>query len=244
MCGYISTVFMSNRVCNLPTGKQLIFGAGSPMMMSLSLPHVSTKFHNYVSLITDFLFLSKADNQPTGQWTSRFLWNMTFHYRLQNIMMPNPTHPEPAVYSPRSNYLYMFHSAPKSSKWSPSFNIADWSSVHHNNLAMPATHPANLMLFLITYTVQWMHKILLTCHRNRHSSGPAVDIEHLSADSRNGRTFRKSLSQWRPPLWSSGQSSWLQIRRPGFDSRHYQKNNSGPGTGSTQPREYNWGATW
>jgi hypothetical protein len=22
----------------------------------------------------------------------------------------------------------------------------------------------------------------------------------------------------RPPLWSSGQSSWLQIRRPGFNS--------------------------
>jgi hypothetical protein len=30
------------------------------------------------------------------------------------------------------------------------------------------------------------------------------------------------ISLW-PPLWSSGQSSWLQIRRPGFDSRHYQK---------------------
>jgi hypothetical protein len=28
-------------------------------------------------------------------------------------------------------------------------------------------------------------------------------------------------SSW-PPLWSSGQSSWLQIRRPGFDSRYYQ----------------------
>jgi hypothetical protein len=28
-----------------------------------------------------------------------------------------------------------------------------------------------------------------------------------------------------PPLWSSGQSSSLQIRRPGFDSRHYQKKN-------------------
>jgi hypothetical protein len=27
----------------------------------------------------------------------------------------------------------------------------------------------------------------------------------------------------RPPLWSRGQSSWLQIRRPGFDSRHNQK---------------------
>jgi hypothetical protein len=24
-------------------------------------------------------------------------------------------------------------------------------------------------------------------------------------------------------MLSSGQSSWLQIRRPGFDSRHYQK---------------------
>jgi hypothetical protein len=31
------------------------------------------------------------------------------------------------------------------------------------------------------------------------------------------------LGQAGPPLWSSGQSSWLQIRRPGFDSRHYQK---------------------
>jgi hypothetical protein len=28
-----------------------------------------------------------------------------------------------------------------------------------------------------------------------------------------------------PPLWSSGQSSWLQIRRLGFDSRHYQRKN-------------------
>jgi hypothetical protein len=43
----------------------------------------------------------------------------------------------------------------------------------------------------------------------------------------------------RPPLWSSGQSSWLQIRRPGFDSRHYLKKSSVSGTGSTQPREYN-----
>jgi ribosomal protein L37E len=42
-----------------------------------------------------------------------------------------------------------------------------------------------------------------------------------------------------PPLWSSGQSSWLQIRRPGLDSRHYQKEKcSGSGTECTQPREY------
>jgi hypothetical protein len=36
-----------------------------------------------------------------------------------------------------------------------------------------------------------------------------------------------------PPLWSSGQCSWRQIQR-----------SSGSGTGSTQPREDNWGATW
>jgi hypothetical protein len=43
-----------------------------------------------------------------------------------------------------------------------------------------------------------------------------------------------------PPLWSSVQSSWLQIQRPGFDSRHYEKKRSSEsGTGSTQPREYN-----
>jgi hypothetical protein len=32
-----------------------------------------------------------------------------------------------------------------------------------------------------------------------------------------------TLGMCPPPLWSSGQSSWLQIRRSGFDSRHYQK---------------------
>jgi hypothetical protein len=48
-----------------------------------------------------------------------------------------------------------------------------------------------------------------------------------------------------PPLWSSGQSSWLQIRRSGFDSRRYQIfwEVMGLEQGS-QPREYNWGATW
>jgi hypothetical protein len=31
------------------------------------------------------------------------------------------------------------------------------------------------------------------------------------------------LLLFRQPLWSSSQSSWLQIRRPGFDSQHDQK---------------------
>jgi hypothetical protein len=40
-----------------------------------------------------------------------------------------------------------------------------------------------------------------------------------SQESQYNLMFPNTL---RPPLWSSGQSSWLQIRRHGFDSRHYQ----------------------
>jgi hypothetical protein len=54
-----------------------------------------------------------------------------------------------------------------------------------------------------------------------------------------------SRNYW-PPLWSSGQSFWVQIQRsrvwflalPGF------LRSRGSRTGSTQPREDNWGATW
>jgi hypothetical protein len=43
------------------------------------------------------------------------------------------------------------------------------------------------------------------------------------------------------PLWSSGESSWLQIQRPWarFPALPDFLKSSGSGTGSTQPREYN-----
>ena len=52
-------------------------------------------------------------------------------------------------------------------------------------------------------------------------------------------------SLW-PPLWSSGQSFWLQIQRSRvrFPALPDFLSSSGSGTGSTQPREVNWGATW
>jgi hypothetical protein len=37
------------------------------------------------------------------------------------------------------------------------------------------------------------------------------------------KKFSITFLCFRQPLWSSGQSSWLQIRRPVFDSQHYQK---------------------
>jgi hypothetical protein len=52
-------------------------------------------------------------------------------------------------------------------------------------------------------------------------------------------------SVW-PPLLCSGQSSWLQIQRSRvrFPALPDFLRSSGSGTGSTQPREDNWGATW
>jgi hypothetical protein len=46
--------------------------------------------------------------------------------------------------------------------------------------------------------------------------------------------------------WSSGQCSCLQIQRSRvrFPALPDFLRSSGSGTGSTQPREYNWGATW
>ena len=45
----------------------------------------------------------------------------------------------------------------------------------------------------------------------------------------------------RPPLWSSGQSFWLQIERyrVRFPALPDFLSSSGSGTGSTQPREVN-----
>jgi hypothetical protein len=49
-----------------------------------------------------------------------------------------------------------------------------------------------------------------------------------------------------PSPWSSGQSSLLQIQRSRvrFPALPDFLRSSGSGTESTQPREYNWGATW
>jgi hypothetical protein len=49
-----------------------------------------------------------------------------------------------------------------------------------------------------------------------------------------------------PPLWSSGQTSWLQTQRSRvrFPALPNFLSSSGSGTGSTQPREHKWGTTW
>jgi hypothetical protein len=61
-------------------------------------------------------------------------------------------------------------------------------------------------------------------------------VKKLNINDKDFECIRKEIGL---PLWSSGQSSWLQIRRPGFVHYQKKKKSSGSGTGSTQPREYN-----
>ena len=56
-----------------------------------------------------------------------------------------------------------------------------------------------------------------------------------------GWRFNVKLATYRPPLWSSGQSFWLQIQRSRVRSPALPDflSSSGSGTGSTQSREVN-----
>ena len=73
---------------------------------------------------------------------------------------------------------------------------------------------------------------------------------HVSDASAHHQEYLKLvLLLVRPPLWSSGQSFWLQIHwsRVRFPALPDFLRGSGSGTGCTQPREpreVNWGATW
>jgi hypothetical protein len=107
---------------------------------------------------------------------------------------------------------------------------------------------------ILTASVVWwsVHRILSQWNSLSQTTSPGSYILILSLGFLWNQTdyfprnkyIKFCIYLFWPLLWSSGQSSWLQIRKPGFDSRHYQKKSSGSGKGSSQPREYNWGATW
>ena len=94
----------------------------------------------------------------------------------------------------------------------------------------------------IQWAMQTVHLIeKLSCVRlsiERHNNGMCA----IEMNCNNLIPFYLA----RPPLWSSGQSFWLQIQRSRVRSAALPDflSSSGSGTGSTQPREVNWGATW
>jgi len=68
-----------------------------------------------------------------------------------------------------------------------------------------------------------------------------VAVNLFQAGARNYKKFYEGIQYFRPPLWSSGQSFWLQIQRSRVRSPALPDflSSIGSRTGSTQPREVN-----
>jgi hypothetical protein len=81
---------------------------------------------------------------------------------------------------------------------------------------------------------------IVTRMRRLYKTGIGLRTRFIGSHTVTVYTIYNSLLQLRPPLWSSGQSFWLQIQRSRvrFPSLPDFLRGSGSGTGSTQPREY------
>ena len=77
--------------------------------------------------------------------------------------------------------------------------------------------------------------------RNGKKLSKKMDAELKHYLSRELKSFDLMCNSLCPPLWSSGQSFWLQIQRSRFRFPALPDflSSSGSGTGSTQPREVN-----
>ena len=87
-------------------------------------------------------------------------------------------------------------------------------------------------------------KILLQEGITEESNSPwnsPILLVPKKLDASGQQKFRLVVDYRRPPLWSSGQSFWLQIQRSRvrFPALPDFLSSSGSGTGSTQPREVN-----
>ena len=106
--------------------------------------------------------------------------------------------------------------------------------------AQSTVHKILVRIFYeITNRCSYMQSILFHCWVHSTCFGcfihPSSGVQFLTVSTATG-----------PPLWSSGQSFWLQIQRSRvrFPALPDFLSSSGSGTGSTQPHEVNWGATW
>jgi hypothetical protein len=101
--------------------------------------------------------------------------------------------------------------------WSPNNSHAIWAYQTHASERTATLHvhvfaEGQPLCVIITDTVTHFQVGL-------QSLLVPYNIQHFSLANRH---FDGCMCE-RPPLWSSGQSSWLEIRRPGFDFRHYEK---------------------
>ena len=117
---------------------------------------------------------------------------------------------------------------------------------------------AHYAMLLAFYLRQWLQKVSVLRHMYidslvRNSCVSWIYVLNNSTNNFMVPSFRncversKGMSKYfcvhtsRPPLWSSGQSFWLQIQRSRvrFPALPDFLSSSGSGTGSTQPREVN-----
>jgi hypothetical protein len=117
------------------------------------------------------------------------------------------------------------------------------TSVHIAVRGFPLTRTSPLLDLL---SVPWAVAYYNTgfCH---HLLCPVWSKEERKEKNKQLKLRKKiryiisAIYEKRPPLWSSGQSSWLQIQRSWvlFPALPDHLRSSGSGTGSTQPREDN-----
>jgi hypothetical protein len=153
-----------------------------------------------ISHLSSFLILSAhlCLGLPSGLFHSSFPTNIlpAFLIFLHSYYIPCPSHPP---WLDHSTYL--------------------WQRIQIQIL---------LYNLPITSSLFGSHILLSTLFSNTHSLCSTLSItgqvSHLYWTTGNIVVILiVTFLDDRPPLWSSGQSSWLQTRRPGFDSRHYQK---------------------
>jgi hypothetical protein len=115
--------------------------------------------------------------------------------------------------------------------------------LHSRTMALGATQPRRLTTLWASTT---SYRDSITLNYGLLQSRLHYGSVWLQIGTANNVYCKLEFKKCLPPLCSSGQSSWLQIQRSRvqFSLLPDFLRSSGSGTGSTHPREYNWGATW